>query len=137
MLPGMAYQSPSRSRELQGIDSPVTYRDDQLASARAREQLEGDLEAALRRDHLKRKRMVATIYGAICVIGALFWLWVFWWQLRPEPGAVITMHTEIFGSSALGMLWSFGVPIAIFGAAARLAYVAIGCTRELARLCRG
>jgi hypothetical protein len=114
----------------------MTYRDDDLASARAREQLEGDLEASLRRDHLKRRRMVATIYGAICVSGSLFWLWVFWWQLRPEPGAVITMHTEMFGSSTLGMLWSFGVPIAIFSGAVRFAYVAIRCTRELDQLRR-
>lgn len=114
----------------------MTYRDE-LASGRAREQLEGDLAAALRRDHLKRRRTVATIYGAICVIGASFWLWVFWWQLRPKPGAVITMHTEMFGSSTLGMLWSFGVPIAILIAAARFAHVAISCTRELDRLRRG
>ena len=78
--------------------------------------------------------MVATIYGAICLVCAVFWLWVFWWQLRPEPGAVITMQMEMFGSSTLGMLWSFGVPIAIFCGAARFAHVAIRCTRELDRL---
>lgn len=115
----------------------MTYRDDKLASARAREQLEGELEATLRRDHLKRRRMVATIYAAMCVVGALFWLWVFWWQLRPEPGAVITMRMEMFGSSTLGMLWSFGVPIAILSGAARFSYVAIGCTRDLRRIGRG
>ncbi len=128
---------PSRLVDRWCIALPMTYRDRELESVRTREQLEGDLEAALSRDQLKRRRVVAMIYGTLAVIGAVVWLWAFWWQLRPEPGDVLATHMEMLESSTLGLLWTFGMPIAIFIAAARFGHVAFSCTRELAKLGQG
>ncbi len=71
------------------------------------------LERDLRLDHLRRKRVVAVLYGTLATFGGIAWLWTFW----PASFGVIRLHIRWTGSDLGGWIYIVAGAAVLFGIA--------------------